>query len=292
MLKESERRRHRGCRQLESVGSKARRTEGIGRRGKACGFGTILLVLLASATSAQSVPATAVEELTAGSLPEPASGASSGPGTVSQFLRDVGGDYKHFLSKETAIWLGAGGGAALGVHQADQSIADWVQTNSPSMPGGSVYGSQYFQIPVAVAWWIVGSAAHSESQASTGRDLLRAQVSVASWTYAVKLVANRTRPNGDPRGFPSGHASASFATATVLQEHFGWKVGLPAFVAAAYTGTSRVIDNQHWASDVVFGAALGIASGRTVTIHMRDSRVTLSPVAMPCGIGVSVRAAR
>ncbi len=72
----------------------------------------------------------------------------------------------------------------------------------------------------------------------------------------------------------------------VLQEHFGWKVGLPAFAAAAYTGTSRVADNQHWASDVVFGAALGMASGRTVTIHMRNTRVALSPVTDPGGIGV------
>ena len=63
-------------------------------------------------------------------------------------------------------------------------------------------------------------------------------------------------------------------------------------MAAAYTGTSRIADNQHWASDVVFGAALGIASGRTVTIHMRNTRVALSPVPMPGGIGVAVRAAR
>jgi membrane-associated phospholipid phosphatase len=117
---------------------------------------------------------------------------------------------------------------------------------------------------------------------------LRAQLSVVSWTYAIKFIADRTRPNGDPRGFPSGHASTSFATATVLQEHFGWKVGLPAFVAAAYTGTSRIADNQHWASDVVFGAAVGIACGRTVTIHVRDSRVTLSPVLLPGGVGVAI----
>jgi membrane-associated phospholipid phosphatase len=225
-------------------------------------------------------------------VPASASDDTSEPGVASRFVRDVAGDYKHFFSKETAISLGVGGGAALAVHQADQSIADWVSTNSPSMPGGSIYGSQIYQIPVAIAWWAIASAAGSESQATVGRDLLRAQLSVVSWTYAIKFIADRTRPNGDPRGFPSGHASTSFATATVLQEHFGWKVGLPAFVAAAYTGTSRIADNQHWASDVVFGAAVGIACGRTVTIHVRDSRVTLSPVAMPGGIGVSVGAAR
>jgi membrane-associated phospholipid phosphatase len=252
-----------------------------------------LLISMASVPAfAQAASAPAVEPAANDQAPQSAAAATPPPGVVSHFLRDVGGDYIHFLSKETIFWLGAGGGAALAVHQADQSIADWVSTNGTSMPGGSVYGSQYLHIPVAVAWWVAGSAAHSESQAAVGRDLLRAQISVVSWTYAVKFVANRTRPNGDPHSFPSGHASTSFATATVLQDHFGWKVGLPAFVVAAYTGTSRVMDNQHWASDVVFGAALGIASGRTVTIHMRNSRVALSPVPMPGGIGVGVRAAR
>jgi hypothetical protein len=80
----------------------------------------------------------------------------------------------------------------------------------------------------------------SANQAAVGRDLLRAQLSVVSWTYAIKFATNRTRPNGDPRSFPSGHASTSFTVAMVLQEHFGWKVGIPAFAAAAYTGTSRV----------------------------------------------------
>lgn len=252
----------------------------------------VCLVVAPASALAQSVSATGADVETSSGVPASASDDASEPGVASRFVRDVAGDYKHFFSKETAIWLGVGGGAALAVHQADQSIADWVSTNSPSMPGGSIYGSQKFQIPVAIAWWVIAAAAGSESQAATGRDLLRAQLAVVSWTYAIKLVANRTRPNGEPHSFPSGHASTSFATASVLQEHFGWKVGLPAFLAAAYTGVSRVAENQHWSSDVVFGAAVGIASGRTVTIHVRHSRVTLSPVAMPGGIGVSVGAAR
>src|SRR5262249_31830228 len=103
---------------------------------------------------------------------------------------------------------------------------------------------------------------------------------------------DRTRPNGDPRGFPSGHASTSFATAMVLQEHYGWMLGLPAFLIAGYTAASRVIANQHWTSDTVFGAAVGIASGRTVTIHLRETRVSLAPLPVPGGGGVLVTATR
>ena len=78
----------------------------------------------------------------------------------------------------------------------------------------------------------------------------------------------------------------------VLQEHYGWKLGVPAFAAAAYTAASRVTANQHWLSDVVFGAALGVASGRTVTVRLRDTRVTLAPLVVPGGGGISVSTTR
>jgi membrane-associated phospholipid phosphatase len=219
-----------------------------------------------------------------------AGAASSEHGWAVQFVRDVGGDYVRFFSKETALWLGGGGLAALAVHPADDNLSQWAQDENPSMPGGDTYGSQFLHIPVALAVWGIGAAAGSGRVADTGRDLLRAQISVVSWTYAIKVATNRTRPNGDPRSFPSGHASTSFATAMVLQEHLGWKFGIPAFAMAAYTGFSRVAANQHWASDVVFGTAVGLASGRTVTIHLRDARVSLAPLAAPGGGGVLVTA--
>jgi membrane-associated phospholipid phosphatase len=207
--------------------------------------------------------------------PDPADADSS---TAKRFIRDVGGDYKNFFSLDTALWLGVGGGAALAVHPADQRISDAARDANNSWPGGSVYGSQYLQVPLAIGWWAIASAAGSERHAETGRDLLRAQIAVFSWTYAIKLATDRTRPNGDSHSFPSGHASTSFATAMVLQDHYGWKVGLPAFLVASYTAASRVALNQHWTSDVVFGAALGMASARTVTIKFRESRLVVSPV--------------
>jgi membrane-associated phospholipid phosphatase len=230
--------------------------------------------------------------LVAGPAVAGAQPADDGNG-ATRLLRDVASDYKNFLSLDTAAVLGIGGSAAGAIHAADGSIADYVQTSNPtSLTGGSEYGSQYLQIPLAIAWWSIASIAGSDRHAEAGRDLLRAQLSVVSWTYAIKLAADRTRPNGDPHGFPSGHASNSFATAAVLQRHYGWKLGLPAFLIAAYTGTSRVLDNQHWASDVVFGAALGIASGRTVTLHVRDHRVSIAPLAVPGGGGVLIAASR
>ena len=124
------------------------------------------------------------------------------------------------------------------------------------------------------------------NMAAAGRDLARAQISAASWTYALKYAVNRERPNGDPRSFPSGHASATFATALVLQQHYGWKVGGPAVAVAVYTSLSRVAANKHWASDVVFGSALGMASARAVTVRLRNTDVSISPLPLAGGGGI------
>lgn len=212
-----------------------------------------------------------------------------------RFIRDVGGDYKHFFSEETATWLLVGSGAALAIHAADEALR--MQTESPSslmaqLDGGQQYGGAGVQFAMAIAWWGIGHAAGSARGAAAGRDLLRAQISAVSWTYAVKYPVNRTRPNGDPRSFPSGHSSAVFATAIVLQDHYGWKLGVPAFGAAIYTAASRITNNKHWASDVTFGAFLGMASGRTVTLHLRDTKVALVPWAVPRGAGVRVDVTR
>jgi membrane-associated phospholipid phosphatase len=75
----------------------------------------------------------------------------------------------------------------------------------------------------------------------------------------------------------------------VLQEHYGWKLGVPFFTIATYTAASRIVDNKHWASDVMFAAFLGMTSGRTVTMHLRGNPVSVAPLAVPGGGGVSVR---
>jgi membrane-associated phospholipid phosphatase len=71
----------------------------------------------------------------------------------------------------------------------------------------------------------------------------------------------------------------------ILTDHYGWTVGLPAFAAAAYTAASRVAANRHWASDVVFGAFMGMASAQTVTWRVSET-ASVRPLAAPGGGGV------
>ena len=88
------------------------------------------------------------------------------------------------------------------------------------------------------------------------------------------------------RAFPSGHTSATFATAEVLREHFGWKWGAPAYAVGAYVSVSRMVDNKHWASDVVFGTAIGLISGHAASLEHVAGRISIAPSFVPRGIAV------
>jgi membrane-associated phospholipid phosphatase len=256
-------------------------------RGVVCGICTVVCITTPTVAVAQAPTDPIVNDRSSAAITAPET--VDEPGVVRRFVRDVAGDYVHFVSPTNVLWLGIGGGAALALHPVDDVVQERAtQPDAITLPGGTLYGSQKVQVPAALVWWIVGHAVGSERGADAGRDLLRAQISVASWTYAIKFAVGRTRPNGDPHSFPSGHASTSFATAMVLQEHYGWKLGVPAFAAAIYTGASRISDNQHWLTDVAFGAVVGMVSGRTATLHLHGTRVAIAPIVGPDVVAIVI----
>ncbi len=83
-------------------------------------------------------------------------------------------------------------------------------------------------------------------------------------TMGLKLARNNETPNGKDYAWPSGHTSSSFTVASVLDEFYGPKVGIPAYVAASAVAYRMMDTGDHWASDVVFGATLGWVVGHTV----------------------------
>ena len=79
----------------------------------------------------------------------------------------------------------------------------------------------------------------------------------------IKYAVDRTRPYGGHHSFPSGHTATSFMTATMLHKEYGWKnpwFSIGGYTVAAVTGVSRIMNNAHWLSDVMAGAAIGIGS--------------------------------
>jgi membrane-associated phospholipid phosphatase len=98
--------------------------------------------------------------------------------------------------------------------------------------------------------------------------------------------ARLVNPDGSNNlSFPSGHAAITFAAAAVIERHLGWMGSVGAYAVAAYVSTSRLHDNVHYLSDVIFGAAIGTIAGRTVTVHGRE-HWTLGPSLVPGGVAI------
>jgi hypothetical protein len=188
-------------------------------------------------------------------------------------------------------------GAAWAAGRFDQELAA-SGLNSELHPGtgldaafeaGEILGGSAAQLGGAFAAYGFGKLVENEEVERVGRDLVRAQIVTQSLTLGVKLLVRRERPDGSNQAsFPSGHASGAFATATVLGRHYGWKVGLPAYAVAGYIATSRLNEGKHYLSDVVFGAAVGILVGRTVTVEIAGARFAVSPTLPTGGIGVQM----
>jgi hypothetical protein len=77
-------------------------------------------------------------------------------------------------------------------------------------------------------------------------------------TSTLKIAIPRTRPSGGTYSFPSGHTSAAFSAASLLDDNFGGVIGVSAYGVAGLTGYSRIESGAHYPSDVLAGAAIGI----------------------------------
>ena len=77
----------------------------------------------------------------------------------------------------------------------------------------------------------------------------------------LKATITKTRPDGDPYSFPSGHSTIAFTNAAVLQNEFqetSTVYAYSGYAFAATTGVFRMLNNKHYVSDVLVGAGIGI----------------------------------
>lgn len=207
----------------------------------------------------------------------------------SGLFRDTIHDFRGLASTRPLTILGIGAIAAAAAHVADPSMTSMLATERASfLRPGETIGSARMQLAAAVVTFAAGHVTGNAKVTAVGADLVSANIVAQTLTGAVKMSVRRGRPDGTQFSFPSGHTSVSFASATVLQRHFGWKAGVPAYAVASYVAASRIHDKRHFLSDVAFGAAVGIVSGWTVTMGHGDAQVTMTPVAAPGGAGLSL----
>jgi len=215
-------------------------------------------------------------------------------------VKDTGRDFASFpRRRSTWVLLAAGGAAALAAHPADDYVETHIVGNRTAdhvFALGKVVGSGAFEAGAAVSLWLVGRyvTAPAKGQPRTnkvshlGFDLMRAQIVTQSVVHGIKYTVRRDRPTGECCAFPSGHAASAFAAASVLERHLGSRASWPALAAASYVAASRLVDNRHFLSDVIFGAAVGEAVGWTVVGRHGKSEYALQPIPVRGGMMVAL----
>ncbi|HET9372783.1 MAG TPA: phosphatase PAP2 family protein [Vicinamibacterales bacterium] len=231
------------------------------------------------------------------SPPPPAAGPAkiSEPGrsAADDLFLQLGADFKRLPSAQSGLILGIGGLTTLLVHQKDDEVSDWADDSGASSYSkiGKFLGDGWVQGGVAVGAYVVGRAFKHPRATDFGADLFRAQLMNGLFTQGLKVSVRRERPSGgNKHSMPSGHTSATFASASVIHRHFGWKAGIPAYGVASVIGWSRVRDNTHWLSDVTLGATIGLIAGHTVARGNHTWQV--APVKTSGGFAVYVSKGR
>jgi membrane-associated phospholipid phosphatase len=196
--------------------------------------------------------------------------------------KDLVADFKALPSKENLWWAVGGGGLALAVHPADDNVTESLVGSDFAkdfFKPGAIIGDLPTLLGTSVAIYAVGRIKDKPKVSHLGMDLIQALAISEALVQPTKYATHRERPDqSDHRSFPSGHAADTFAFATALERHLGWKGAVPAYIFSSYVAISRIPSDRHWLSDVVFGASVGVIAGRTVTRHGREFPVTVATV--------------
>jgi membrane-associated phospholipid phosphatase len=237
------------------------------RRFAPISFVYLLLYFSAAPVSAQinlgPFAATQIVQPPAGPAPTP---RHTG---VRALVKDLGRDVTHLPSRENLFWVAVGSGLALAVHPIDDNVNHALvgsKTAERIFKPGEILGELGTLLGSATAVYAVGRIKDEPRVSHVGMDLIQALLLSEGLTQTLKYTTRRERPDHSSRtSFPSGHASDTFAFATALERHLGWRYYAPAYAFASYVAVSRLPANRHWFSDAVFGSAVGIIAGRTVT---------------------------
>ncbi len=182
----------------------------------------------------------------------------------------------HFDTKDAITALGVLGTTAL-LFTVDADVRNYFAKqnsdfNNKLSDVGNFYGSLYPTVAIGGGLYITGLAIKNEDIRVTGRMVFESAAIAGIITTLTKSLLGRHRPYTDDGRFayegptfepdflslPSGHATVAFALSTTLAKRINntyASIGL--YTLATVTSLSRIYEDQHWASDVFLGSAIG-----------------------------------
>jgi len=184
-------------------------------------------------------------------------------------------------------------GVTGGFYAFDRQIQAEFQENRNSTSNqvskyATPFGDPKYMAPVLGLAYGYGSITKDSKFRKTALMSVESLFLANGFTGALKLATQRDRPylgqgpyvfngpslstNNDMLSFPSAHAASAFSIASVVASEYGKRGYVPplAYGIATLTALSRINDNQHWASDVFFGSALGYFAGKII-VHLNDN---------------------
>lgn len=177
-----------------------------------------------------------------------------------QVVADFQAAWGNFLGHSTSLVFGSVGVYAL------QPSDRWAQSHVGTLDGAETLkrtANEFLGAGGPGALLGLGTIAFGGAEARRfGFLTLEALAGVTLLTHTIKFSVGRARPNGaDNLSFPSGHTSSIFSTAAMVHATYGWWAGLPMYGLGLVTAASRIAGRDHWPSDTLGGAILGVAVG-------------------------------
>ena len=221
-----------------------------------------------------------------------------------EYFKSYFTDTVHILSSplrwDKTDWLTAAAvvGAAAGLYAYDSDIQVWSQKNRNDTTDRiakifTPFGNGLYTVPALGLFYAYGYAADDSKARKTALLGIESFIVSSAFTGVLKFATHRYRPSdggrydqwdgpsfsGSNLSFPSEHTSSAFAIATVLANEYNDNifVGALSYSVATMVALSRINDNEHWASDVFFGAAIGYFTAKTITALHKPCLLYTSP---------------
>lgn len=220
--------------------------------------------------------------------------SGDGVRTLGAFPRNVARGMQSVFTRDSVRPFLVGALAAGAGSFADRRLQDGFAGRSQGLGtiGGKAGGARVM-VPFTAGLFLAGRVSRDGRFRAATYDIAEAAVVTSLYTTTLKSAVRRNRPDTSNRlSFPSGHTSGAFAMAAVVDAHYSSKVSVPAYVAAAAIGISRMESNKHHLSDVLAGATIGYLVGHSVAkdngvpARGRETRFTLAPATDARGAGL------
>lgn len=173
-------------------------------------------------------------------------------------------------------------GSTVLAYSVDEKVNNFFRHSMPPLPAAITEFNKYSVAGVfslAGGLYLHGKLFDNQKNSDLGVRLGSALIYSTAVTTILKLVTGRDRPTisesnsnfnffqtaWDNTSFPSGHATAGFAFASVMALSTDNDIEKAAYWAVAgIMALERVYNSHHWLSDVVLGSAIGYFTGSLV----------------------------